>query len=91
MAFVLCILAEKTSSTYTIFTQFLLCFILLIHEGLQRKEVYQEFPPSYAIFHRSVAEGCLDLRFHASTANTAQLLTLHQHRANNQCIGDGYN
>ena len=29
-------------------------------------------------------KGCSDHRFHASPAYTAQLLTLHQHRANNQ-------
>ena len=43
-------------------------FILLIHEGSHR-EVYQEFQPSYDIFCRWY---------------TGQLLTLHQHRANNQ-------
>ena len=32
----------------------------------------------------SAAKGCLDHRFHATTAYTAELLTLHQHRANNQ-------
>ena len=53
-------------------------FILLTHEGLHR-EVYQEFQPSYDIFHRSGAKGCSDHMFCALPAYTAQLLTLHQH------------
>ena len=61
----------------------MVCFILLIHEGSHR-EVYQEFQPSYDIFHRSGANGCSDHRFRAPLSYTAQLLTLHQHRANNQ-------
>ena len=60
-------------------------FILLIHEGSHR-EVYQEFQPSYDIFLRSGAKGCSDHRFRAPPAYTAQLLTLHQHRANNQYL-----
>ena len=49
-------------------------FILLIHEGSHR-EIYQEFQG---------AKGCSDHRFCAPPAYTAQLQTLHQHRANNQ-------
>ena len=55
----------------------------LTHEGLHR-EVYQEFQPSYDIFRRSSAKGCSDHRFRAPPAYTAQLPTLHRHRANNQ-------
>ena len=58
-------------------------FILLTHEGSHR-EVYQVFQPSCDIFRRSCAKGCSDHRFRAPPACTAQLLTLHQHRANNQ-------
>ena len=58
-------------------------FVLLTHEGSQR-EVYQEFQPSYDIVRRFDAKGCSDHRFRAPLAYTAQLLTLHQHRANNQ-------
>ena len=59
------------------------CFILPIQEGSQRK-VYQEFQTSYDIFSRSGAKGCSDHRFHVPSAYTAQLLTLHQHRAKKQ-------
>ena len=41
------------------------------------REVYQEFQPSCDIFRRSGAKGCLDHRFRAPPAFTAQLLTLH--------------
>ena len=54
--------------------------ILLIHEGSHR-EAYQEFQPSYDIFRR----WCQELfRPQVPPAYTDQLLTLHQHRANNQ-------
>ena len=59
------------------------CFILRTHEESHR-EVYQEFQPGYDIVHRSGAKGCLDHWLHAPLAYTAQLPTLHQHRANNQ-------
>ena len=61
------------------------CFIqLLTHEGSHR-EVYRDFQPSYDIFRRSGAKGCSDHRFRAPPAGyTAQLLALHQHRANNR-------
>ena len=58
-------------------------FILLIHEGSHR-QVYQEFEPIYDIFRRSGAKGCSDHRFRTPPVYTAQLLTLHQHGANNQ-------
>ena len=58
-------------------------FILLTHEGSHR-EIYQEFQPSYDIFRGGV-KGCSDHRFRVPPACTAaQLLTLHQHIANNQ-------
>ena len=56
------------------------CFILLITS----REVCQEFQPSYDIFCRSGAKGCSDHRFCVPLAYTAQLLSLNQHRANNQ-------
>ena len=58
-------------------------FILLIHKG-SHGEFYQEFQSRYDIFCRSGAKGCSDHRFRAPPAYSAQLLTLHQHRANNQ-------
>ena len=58
---------------FSVIVQLFFSFILLIHEGSHR-EAYQEFQPSYDIFRR----------FRAPPAYTAQLLTLHQHRANNQ-------
>ena len=61
----------------------------MTHEGLH-KEAYRDFLPSVTIFRRSGAKGCLDHRFCApEAADIAQLLTLHQQRANNQCIGHG--
>ena len=50
--------------------------ILLTHEGSHR-EVHQQFQPRYDIFRSSGAKGCLDHRFRAPPAFTAQLLTLH--------------
>ena len=55
-------------------------FILLTHEGSHR-EIYREFQASYDIFCRVVQT----TGFVHSPAYTSQLLTLHQHRANNQC------
>ena len=46
-------------------------------------EVYRDFQPTYDIFLRSGAKGCLDHAFRAPPAGyTAQLLILHQQRAN---------
>ena len=75
---------------FNVFSNFcwLFSFILLTLEGSQR-EVYQEFQHSYDIFRRSGAKGCSEQRFCAPPAYTAQLLTLHQHGANNQWIGHG--
>ena len=56
--------------------------ILLTHEGSHR-EVYQDFQPSLTA-SAGGAKGCSDHRFRAPPAYTAQLPTLHQHRANNQ-------
>ena len=43
------------------------------------------FPTQLDIFHRYGAKGCSDHSgFRAPSAYTAQLLTLHQRRANNQ-------
>ena len=47
-----------------------------------QREAYQEFQLNYEIFHRSGAKGCLDHRFRGPPGYTAQLLKLHQHRAN---------
>ena len=65
-------------------TQSIFFLILLTHEGSHR-EVYQELQPSYDIFRRSGAKGSSDHSgFRAPPAYTAQLLTMHQNRANNQ-------
>ena len=56
--------------------------ILLTHEGSHR-EVYQDFQPSLTS-SAGGAKGWSDHRFRAPPAYTAQLLTLHQHRVNNQ-------
>ena len=58
-------------------------FILLTHEGSHRM-VYQGFQRSHDLFRKSGVKGCLGHRFRAPPAYTARLLTLHQHRANNQ-------
>ena len=55
--------------------------ILLTHEGSYR-EVYWDFQLSLTSSADS-AKGWSDHRFRAPLAYTAQLLTLHQHRANN--------
>ena len=59
-----------------------LFFILLTHEGSHR-EVYQEGKPSYVIFRRWW-QGLFRPQVPCTPAYTAQLLALHQHRANNQ-------
>ena len=60
----------------------LVCFILFLHKGFHGEvAVYQDFQPSLLI---SYMKGYLDHRFRAAPANFAQLLTLHQHRDNNQ-------
>ena len=56
--------------------------ILLTHEGSHR-EVYRDFQPSLTS-SAGGAKGGSDHRFRAPPAYTAQLPTLHQHRANNQ-------
>ena len=56
--------------------------ILLTHKGSYR-EVYWDFQPSLTS-SAGGAKGFSDHRFRAPPAYTAQLLTLHQHRANNQ-------
>ena len=56
--------------------------ILLTHKGSHR-EAYGDFQPSLTS-SAGGAKGFSDHRFHAAPAYTAQLLTLHQHRANNQ-------
>ena len=56
--------------------------ILLTHEGSHR-EVYRDFQPSLTS-SAGGAKGCSDHSFRALPAYTAQLLTLHQHRADNQ-------
>ena len=55
--------------------------ILLTHEGSHR-EVYRNFQPSLTS-SAGGAKGQSDHRFRAPPTYTAQLLTLHQHRANN--------
>ena len=60
-----------------LFFCFVFSFILLTHERSQR-EVYRDFQPSYDIFRRVVqTTGSVHLQ-------PAQLLTWHQHGANNQ-------
>ena len=73
----------KKSQTFILYFCFL--FILLNHEESHR-EVYREFQPSYDIFLRSGAERVIQTTgsLHGTPAYTAQLLTLHQHRATNQ-------
>ena len=56
--------------------------ILLTHEGSHR-EAYRDFQPSLTS-SAGGAKGFSDHRFRAPPAYTTQLLTLHQHRANNQ-------
>ena len=56
--------------------------ILLTHKGSHR-EAYRDFQPSLTS-SAGRAKGCSDHRFRAPPAYTAQLPTLHQHRANNQ-------
>ena len=56
--------------------------ILLTHEGSHR-EAYRDFQPNLTS-SAGGAKGCSDHRFRAPPAYTAQLPTLHQHRANNQ-------
>ena len=57
--------------------------ILLTHDGSHSK-VYQEFQPSYNIVYRW-CQGLFRQQVPcAPPAYTAQLLTLHHHRANNQ-------
>ena len=58
------------------------CFILLTHKGSHR-EVYQEFQSSYDIFRRW-CQGMFKPQVPCTHSYTAQLLTLYQHRANNQ-------
>ena len=70
---------ELYSAFLCVFIYFFL-FILLTHKG-SLWDVYQEFQPRYDICRRWC---CLDHRFRAPPANTDQLLTLHQHWANNQ-------
>ena len=57
-------------------------FILRIHEGSHR-EIYRDFQPSLTS-STGGAKGWSDHKFCAPRAYTAQLLTLHPHRANNQ-------
>ena len=57
-------------------------FMLLIHEGSHR-EVYGDFQPSLTS-SAGGAKGCSDTCSVQPPSNTAQLLTLLQHRANNQ-------
>ena len=57
--------------------------ILLTHKGSHR-EAYRDFQPSLKS-STGGAKGWSDYRFRAPPAYAVQLLTLHQHRANNQC------
>ena len=63
----------------TSFSSFL---ILLTHERSHR-EVYRDLQPSLTS-SAGGAKGWSDQRFRAPPAFTAQLLSMHQHRANNQ-------
>ena len=57
--------------------------ILLTHKGPHRM-AYRDFQLSLTS-SAAGAKGCSDHWFRAPPAYTAQLLTLHQHRINNQC------
>ena len=48
------------------------------------KGVYQEFQPINDIIRKSCAKGCSDHRPWCTALSSAQLITLHQQRANNQ-------
>ena len=56
----------------------------LFHPADPRREVYREFPPSYDIFRRWCQGLFRSGVPHMTLAYTSQLLTLHQHRADNQ-------
>ena len=83
-----CTCKKEALSYYIPTMQMSLCIrwhffsILLTHEGSHR-EAYRDFQPSLTSSSGG-AKGCSDHRFRAPPAYTAQLLTLHQHRANNQ-------
>ena len=74
---------KEMQSIFCMLILFNFCFILLTYEGSHR-EVDRELQHSCDIVPRSGAKGRLDHRFRASPAYTAQLLTPHQHKANNQ-------
>ena len=58
-------------------------FILLIHEGSHPGRSTRNSDPVMTA-SAGGAKGCSGHKFRAPPAHTAQLLTLHQHRANNQ-------
>ena len=57
-------------------------FILLTHEGSHR-EVYEEFQPTFDMSHR-LCQRLFRPQVLCTPTYTAQLQTLHQHRANIQ-------
>ena len=57
-------------------------FILLIHKGHIGRSTRNSNPVNTS--SAGSAKGCSDHSFRAPLAYTAQLLTLHQHRANSQ-------
>ena len=74
-----CFFSPASKSAYITLSFF---SILLTHEGSHR-EAYRDFQPSLTS-SAGGAKGWSDHRFRAPPAYTAQLPTLHQHRANNQ-------
>ena len=54
---------------------------ILSYINAHTNKYYQSYEPPKLYAY---AKGCSDHRFHAPPAYTAQLPTLHQHRANNQ-------
>ena len=73
---------DEELNVYCISAYIYTFFLLLTYEGSHR-EVYRDFQPSLT---SSVggAKGCSDHMFRVPPAYTAQLLALHEHRANNQ-------
>ena len=73
---------ENFAKTFQFVASVIFFSILLTNEGSHR-DVYRDFQPSLTS-SAGGAMGWSDHRFRVPPAYTAQLLTLHQHRANNQ-------
>ena len=75
-------MSEKYKTRQGAIQQQTFCSIMLTHKR-SHKEVYRDFQPSLTSFAGG-AKGGSDHRFRVPPDYTAQLPTLHQHRANNQ-------